>query len=113
MGVEQLHVCLTHVIHVLFMILPITAFIYQEKEKEIEVRNIYSMRMMKPPTRLNDSVSSTPIPSRFRHRKNSDPSNMMTPREKMKLFEEKRREEDRRKREVRTLTADGFLAFTK
>ena len=74
----------------------------QEREKEMEVQNIYSMRLMKPPHRLS-SVSSTPVPRQpVRHRKNSDPSSMMTPRQKMKMMEEKRREEDRRKREVRS-----------
>jgi len=59
---------------------------------------------MRPPHKLNSSVSSSPIPEtgrppRPRQRKNSTPSNM-TPRERAKLFEEQRREEMRRAREV-------------
>ena len=76
-------------------------FVIQEKEKEIEVHNIYSMRLMKPPHRLGsvNSVNSTPVSHRpVRHRKNSDP--LMTPRHKAKFYEERRREEERQKREV-------------
>ncbi|KAK2159587.1 hypothetical protein LSH36_150g02011 [Paralvinella palmiformis] len=75
----------------------------KEKEKELEIKNIYSNRIMRPPHKLNSSVSSSPIPEtgrppRPRQRKNSTPSNM-TPRERAKLFEEQRREEMRRARE--------------
>jgi hypothetical protein len=34
----------------------------QEKEKELEVRNIYALRQHKPPHRLDNSISSTPVP---------------------------------------------------
>jgi hypothetical protein len=34
----------------------------QEKEKELEVRNIYALRQQKPPHRLDSSISSTPVP---------------------------------------------------
>ena len=53
---------------------------FQEKEKELDVRNIYSMRVVKPPHKLNSAItssSSTPAPSSRRstghQRKNSDP----------------------------------------
>ena len=64
-----------------FYVFEIEHLILQEKEKELDVRNIYSMRVMKPPHKLNSaltSTSSTPAPSSRKstgshQRKNSDP----------------------------------------
>lgn len=71
----------------------------QEKEKEIEVKNIYANRLLRPPHHLHSSVSSTPAPSlALRERKNSEPD--MTPRDKAKVFEAKRRDQERKKKEV-------------
>lgn len=43
-------------------------FIDQEKEKELEVRNIYALRHQRPPHRLDSSISSTPVPLNDIHR---------------------------------------------
>ena len=76
----------------------------QEKEKELEIKNIYSNRVMRPPHKLNSSVSSSPLPDtgrppRQHRRKNSTPG-MMTPRQKAKFLEDQRREDMRKMREV-------------
>ena len=34
----------------------------KEKEKELDIRNIYSHRVMKPPAKLNNTLDSTPRP---------------------------------------------------
>ena len=74
---------------------------FQEREKELDVRNIYSNRVMRPPHRLG-STASSPAPSNrltsLRPRKKSDPQ--LTPRQKAKLFERKRRDDEKRLREV-------------
>ena len=65
------------------------------------MRNIYSNRVMRAPHRLG-STASSPAPSQkltsLRPRKKSDPQ--LTPRQKVNLFERKRRDEDKRLREV-------------
>ncbi|ELU05266.1 hypothetical protein CAPTEDRAFT_225671 [Capitella teleta] len=72
----------------------------KEKEKELDVRNIYAQRLLRPPHHLNSSVSSSPLPeSRSRHRRKSKEPDM-TPRDKMKIYSEKRREEEKRDREL-------------
>ena len=76
----------------------------QEREKELEVRNIYAARLAaKPPHHLNSSFaaggSASANVSDLRERNNSEPS--LTGREKAKMFEQKRREENQRKQKVR------------
>eukprot|EP00057_Strongylocentrotus_purpuratus_P022829 XP_011677303.1 PREDICTED: lebercilin [Strongylocentrotus purpuratus] len=39
-----------------------TKFQLKEKEKELDIRNIYSHRVMKPPAKLNNTLDSTPRP---------------------------------------------------
>ncbi|XP_011677303.2 lebercilin isoform X3 [Strongylocentrotus purpuratus] len=39
-----------------------TKFQLKEKEKELDIRNIYSHRVMKPPAKLNNTLNSTPRP---------------------------------------------------
>ena len=86
---------------------------HQEKEKELEIKNIYANRVMRPPHKLNSSVSSTPIPEAppRRARKRSEPG--ITPREKMKLYEDKRREDQKRVDQERqeVITTDTLITL--
>jgi len=58
------------------------------------VRNIYSNRIVKPPHKLNSSVSSSPAVPQYRLRKHSDPL-LNTSRVRAKQYEQQRREEQR------------------
>ena len=74
----------------------------KEKLKELEVRNIYAKRLIRAPHKLPSTLASsshsTPLPQPAgKRRKNSEPC--MTPREKAKLFELKRREKRRHRKE--------------
>ena len=71
---------------------------FQEKEKELDIKNIYSNRILKPPHKLNTSVSSSPAVPHYRSRKHSDPL-LNTSRIRAKRYEQQRRE-DQRVREV-------------
>ncbi|XP_060069674.1 myb-like protein X isoform X1 [Ylistrum balloti] len=75
----------------------------KEKMKELEMKNIYANRMSKPGSRMMpNSYSGTPMrqqsPSSPRRRR--PPSvHDLNPREKVKLYEERRKEEERKQRE--------------
>ncbi|XP_021366836.1 lebercilin-like isoform X5 [Mizuhopecten yessoensis] len=75
----------------------------KEKVKELEMKNIYANRMSKPGSRMMpNSYSGTPMrqqsPSSPRRRR--PPSvHDLNPREKVKLYEERRKEEERKQRE--------------
>ncbi|XP_033740409.1 trichohyalin-like isoform X6 [Pecten maximus] len=75
----------------------------REKMKELEMKNIYANRMSKPGSRMMpNSYSGTPMrqssPSSPRRRR--PPSvHDLNPREKVKLYEERRKEEERKQRE--------------
>ncbi|KAL3882395.1 hypothetical protein ACJMK2_028739 [Sinanodonta woodiana] len=77
--------------------------IVKEKQKEIEMKNIYSNRAVKPPHRLPASYNGTPLetPPPRHTRKRAPSLSDITPREKAKLYSEKRLEEDRKQREIR------------
>ncbi|XP_064627268.1 zinc finger CCCH domain-containing protein 13-like isoform X3 [Lineus longissimus] len=73
----------------------------KEKEKILDIKNIYSHRIVRPPHKL-PSGASTPL-SMKRSKRSSLSDHRLTPREKVKQYEEKRREDDRKQRE------DSFL----
>ncbi|XP_013403261.1 lebercilin isoform X5 [Lingula anatina] len=71
---------------------------YREKEKELEIKNIYSNRIVKPPHKLPSSETS-PLaspPSGGRNKKKKQPSNdnspSISPRDKAKQFNDRRRD---------------------
>lgn len=79
-------------------------FHFQEKEKEIQVKNIYVNRAhQKPPHRLPNSYSGTPqgTPPPRRRRPSLSEVDKMTPRDRAKQMEEKRREELKKQRELK------------
>ena len=70
--------------------------VFQEKEKELEVRNIYAARNnSKPPHHLNSSFTS---PSLGPEVKPSEPT--LTAMERAKQMDQKRREDEKKKRLV-------------
>lgn len=75
----------------------------KEKMKELEMKNIYANRMSKPGSRMMpNSYSGTPMrqPSPNSPRRRRPPSvHDLNPREKVKLYEERRKEEERKQRE--------------
>ncbi|XP_053398012.1 lebercilin-like isoform X2 [Mercenaria mercenaria] len=76
----------------------------KEKDKEIQIKNIYANRAAaKPPHRLPNSYSGTPndTPPPRRRRPSLSEADKMTPRDRAKQMEEKRREELRRQRELK------------
>lgn len=75
----------------------------KEKDKEIQIKNIYANRAAKPPHRLPNSYSGTPhdTPPPRRRRPSLSEADKVTPRERAKQMEEKRREELRRQRELK------------
>ncbi|KAK3583929.1 hypothetical protein CHS0354_033715 [Potamilus streckersoni] len=83
--------------------------VIKEKQKEIEMKNIYSSRAIKPPHRLPASYNGTPheTPPPRPGRKRAPSLSDITPREKAKLYAEKRLEEDRKQREIRENYADN------
>lgn len=71
---------------------------FQEKVKAVELANIYSLRKGKKlPASYSGTPNRTPPPGR---RKRNPSLHDITPREKMKMFEDKRKEEERLQREV-------------
>ncbi|XP_052811109.1 lebercilin-like isoform X3 [Mya arenaria] len=77
----------------------------KEKEKEIQIKNIYVNRaQQKPPHRLPNSYNGTPHgtpPPARRRRQSFSEADKMTPRDRAKKMEEKRREELKRQRELK------------
>ncbi|KAL4232714.1 Lebercilin [Mactra antiquata] len=75
----------------------------KEKDKEIQIKNIYVNRAQKPPHRLPNSYSGTPhgTPPPRRRRPSLSEADKMTPRDRAKQMEEKRREELRKQRELK------------
>ena len=76
----------------------------QEKEKELQMKNIYANRMIKPPHHLPNSYNGTPTPPVKQRRPSL--SEGMTPREKAKMMEEKRREDLRKQREMKEVSIE-------
>lgn len=75
----------------------------QEKEKELEIKNIYSNRVVggrRFPNSYSGTPHDTPPP---KPRRRAPSLHDLTPREKMKIYEEKRRLEEKKKQEVRYL----------
>ncbi|CAC5417002.1 unnamed protein product [Mytilus coruscus] len=69
----------------------------KEKVKAVELANIYSLRKGKKlPASYSGTPNRTPPPGR---RKRNPSLHEITPREKMKMFEDKRKEEERLQRE--------------
>ena len=66
------------------------------------MKNIYANRMAKPPHHLPNSYNGTPTPPVKQRRPSL--SEGMTPREKAKLMEEKRREDMRKQRELKEVS---------
>lgn len=73
--------------------------VVKEKEKELQMKNIYANRMIKPPHHLPSSYNGTPTPPVKQRRPSL--SEGITPREKAKMMEEKRREDLRKQREAK------------
>ncbi|XP_060602987.1 lebercilin-like isoform X2 [Ruditapes philippinarum] len=75
----------------------------KEKDKEIQMKNIYANRAAKPPHRLPNSYNGTPhnTPPPRRRRPSLSETDKMTPRDRAKQMEDKRREELRRQRELK------------
>ncbi|XP_052237641.1 golgin subfamily A member 6-like protein 6 isoform X2 [Dreissena polymorpha] len=76
----------------------------QEKEKEIQMKNIYVQRaQQKPPHRLPNSYNGTPqgTPPPRRRRQSLSEADKMTPRDRAKMMEEKRRDELKKQRELK------------
>ncbi|VDI30835.1 Hypothetical predicted protein [Mytilus galloprovincialis] len=70
----------------------------KEKVKAVELANIYSLRKGKKlPASYSGTPNRTPPPGR---RKRNPSLHDITPREKMKMFEDKRKEEERLQREM-------------
>ncbi|XP_071115432.1 lebercilin-like [Haliotis cracherodii] len=65
----------------------------KEKEKELEIKNIYSNRVMRPPHKLPASYGGTPMDTPPPPRRRVPSVEEMTAREKARMFEMKRREE--------------------
>ncbi|XP_074662186.1 uncharacterized protein LOC141914786 isoform X2 [Tubulanus polymorphus] len=72
----------------------------KEKEKELDIKNIYSNRIIRRPHKL-PSAQSTPVHRGSMILRNGTAQSelAMTPREKAKLMDEQRRQEDKRERE--------------
>ena len=66
------------------------------------MKNIYANRMAKPPHHLPNSYNGTPTPPVKQRRPSL--SEGLTPREKAKLMEEKRREDMRKQRELKEVS---------
>lgn len=78
----------------------IIMFYKQEKDKEIQIKNIYANRARAPhrlPASYGGTPHDTPPP---KARKRAPSLQDLTPREKVKQYEEKRREEQQKQREV-------------
>ncbi|XP_076078650.1 uncharacterized protein LOC143048705 isoform X12 [Mytilus galloprovincialis] len=74
----------------------------KEKVKAVELANIYSLRKGKKlPASYSGTPNRTPPPGR---RKRNPSLHDITPREKMKMFEDKRKEEERLQREKKHRT---------
>ena len=76
------------------------AIYFQEKEKELQIKNIYANRARaqhRLPASYGGTPHDTPPP---KPRKRAPSLHDLTPREKVKMFEERRREEERKLREV-------------
>lgn len=78
-----------------------TIFTFQEKVKELDLRNIYSNRMLGS-RMLPNSYSGTPMrnQSPTSPRRRAPSVHDLSSREKVRLYEERRREEERKQREV-------------
>ena len=85
---------------------------FQEKVKELDIKNIYSNRILKPPHKLNTSVSSSPAVPQYRNRKHSDPL-LNTSRIRAKRYEQQRREDQRVHEVSARLDGEHSLFFTK
>lgn len=83
----------------------------QEKEKELQMKNIYANRMVKPPHRLPNSYNGTPTPPVKQRRPSL--SDGITPRERAKLMEERRREDLRKQREMKEVSIISSLDITR
>ncbi|XP_048769163.2 uncharacterized protein LOC125675482 [Ostrea edulis] len=79
----------------------------KEKDKEIQIKNIYANRARAPhrlPASYGGTPHDTPPP---KARKRAPSLQDLTPRDKVKLYEEKRREEERKQRELKKGRGDG------
>ena len=75
------------------------------------MKNIYANRMVKPPHRLPNSYNGTPTPPVKQRRPSL--SDGITPRERAKLMEERRREDLRKQREMKEVSIISSLDITR
>ncbi|XP_061176689.1 LOW QUALITY PROTEIN: uncharacterized protein LOC133185468 [Saccostrea echinata] len=85
----------------------------KEKDKELQIKNIYANRSRAPhrlPASYGGTPHDTPPP---KARKRAPSLQDLTPREKVKLYEEKRKEEERKQKESKKGRGDGpRMAFS-